>query len=130
MCLLCLSACKPKLPPDIWEKEKMIEFLVDAQLLEAKVSNQNLPKEKSDSLLACYYKKLFDYHYTTHEIWQKNNEYYRNKPEELDEIYKEVVSQLTLLESTVQSESRTRDTSQRMELKKDSLKLKRFKIQQ
>ena len=102
--VLCLSACKPSLPPDIWEKEKMIEFLVDAQLLEAKVSVKDLPKKQSDSLYARYYKELFAYYNTTQEIWVKNMEYYHNKPERMDDIYKEVISRLTLLESIKQHE--------------------------
>jgi len=103
--VLCLPACKQNLPPDIWDKEKMIEFLVDAQLLEAKVSIAELSRKQSDSLYACYYEELFAYHNTTQEIWEKNTEYYRDKPEEMDDIYKEVISRLTLLESTEQHES-------------------------
>jgi hypothetical protein len=101
---LCLLSCKPNLPPDIWEKEKMIEFLVDAQLLEAKVSIVDLSRKQSDSLYTRYYEELFAYHNTTQEIWKKNIEYYRDKPEEMDDIYKEVISRLTLLESINQHE--------------------------
>jgi len=96
----CLSACKQKLPPDIWGKEQMITFLVDAQLLEAKVSVKDLPKKESDSLYACYYEELFAYYNTTREIWEKNMNYYRDKPEEMDDIYKEIIARLTLMEST------------------------------
>jgi superfamily II DNA or RNA helicase len=123
--MLCLSSsCKQKSPPDIWEKEKMIEFLVDAQLLEAKVTTKELPKKQRDSLYARFYEELFAYHNTTQEIWQKNIEYYRDKPEEMDDIYKEVVLQLTLLESTVQHKQPNRDILER----KDSLRIKGFKM--
>ena len=98
--LLCLSACKQNLPPDIWEKEKMIEFFVDAQLLEAKISTQDLSKTQSDSLYARYYEELFTYYNTTPEIWKKNIDYYCSKPGEMDEIHKEIVARLTLIEST------------------------------
>jgi hypothetical protein len=108
--LLCLSACKQNLPPDIWEKEKMIEFLVDAQLLEAKVSTKQLSKRENDSLYACYYEELFAYHHTTQEIWEKNMKYYRNRPEEMDDIYKEIIARLTLLESTEPNERLNQDT--------------------
>jgi len=97
--VLCLSACKPKTPPDIWDKEKMTEFLVEAQLLEAKISVQELPKPQADSLYARSYEELFAFYNTTREIWQKNIEYYRDKPTEMNEIYKEVVERLTLLEN-------------------------------
>ena len=110
MLLLCLSACIQKLPPDIWEKEKMVEFLVEAQLIEAKISVEELPKKQSDSLYAYYYEELFAYHNTTQEIWKKNIEYYRDKPEEMDDIYKEVILQLTLLESTEANERSSQDT--------------------
>jgi len=103
--VLCLPACKhKKLPPDIWEKEKMIAFLIDAQLLEAKVTIKELPKNQSDSLYACYYEELFACHNTTREIWGKNTEYYRDRPEELDDIYKEIIARLTLIESMVTQE--------------------------
>jgi len=100
--MLCLPSCKQTLPPDIWEKETMIEFLVEVQLVEAKVSTSDLPKKQRDSLYTLYYEELFAYYNTTRYIWQKNIDYYRDKPEEMDDIYKEVVQQLTLLESTVQ----------------------------
>jgi hypothetical protein len=117
MLLLSLSACKQNLPPDIWKKEKMIEFLVDAQLLEAKVSTKELPKQQSDSLYACYYEELFTYHNTTQEIWKKNIEYYRDKPEEMDDIYKEIIARLTLLESTEVNERSSLDTLRQRRLK-------------
>jgi len=121
--LLSLSACQwNSLPPDIWEKEQMTEFLVEAQLVEAKVDAQELPKQQKDSLYTSSYEELFAYYNTTREIWQKNIEYYRDKPEEMDEIYKEVVLRLTLLESTVQHERTGRDTLER--------KIKEFKIRQ
>ena len=102
---LCLFSCNPKkLPPDIWEKEQMIEFLVEAQLLEAKVTTGEMSKSQSDSLYARYYEELFACYNTTLEIWQKNIEYYRDKPEEMDDIYKEVVLRLTMLESDIQHE--------------------------
>jgi hypothetical protein len=124
--LLCLSACKQNLPPDIWKKEKMIEFLVDAQLLEAKVTTKNLPKQQNDSLYACYYEELFVYHNTTLEIWSKNMDYYKDKPEELDEIYKKVVSCLTILESTVQQNRPVQDTL----MKHHSIKLRNLKTRE
>ena len=121
--LLSLSACQwNTLPPDIWEKEQMTEFLVEAQLVEAKVETKEFSKKQKDSLSACLYEELFACYNTTREIWQKNIEYYRDKPEEMDDIYKEVVLRLTLLESTVQHEQTGRDTLER--------KLKEFKIRQ
>ena len=112
--VLCLSACKQKsLPPDIWEKEKMIEFLVEAQLLEAKVSIKDLPRKQSDSLYACYYEELFACYNTTREIWKKNIEYYRDRPEEMDDIYKEIIARLTLIESTGTHEPQPQDSLKR-----------------
>ena len=122
--LLLLPSCTPPLPPDIWEKEQMTEFLIEAQLIEAKVDAKELPKKQKDSLYACFYEELFASYNTTREIWQKNIQYYRDKPEEMDEIYKEVVSRLTLMESRVQHERSERDTLGR----RDSLRLKDFKI--
>jgi hypothetical protein len=124
--LLCLSACKQSLPPDIWEKEKMIEFLVDAQLLEAKVSIEELPKKQSDSLYACYYEELFAYHNTTREIWLKNMKYYRDRPEEMDDIYKEIISRLTLLETTKVNEQQKLQLQDSLKRKKD-FKIRDFK---
>jgi len=121
MTVLCLSACKQKLPPDIWEKEQMIEFLTEALLLEAKVSTAELPKQKTDSLYNCYYEELFAYYNTTQEIWQKNIEYYKDKPRKMDDIYKEVVSRLTLLENIKPHEHQRP--------KSDSVEQKTFKIQ-
>ena len=121
--LFLLSACKwQTLPPDIWQKEQMAEFIIEAQLVKAKVDAQELPNQQKDSLYASSYEELFAYYNTTREIWQKNIEYYSEKPEEMDEIYKEVVLRLTLLESTVQHEWTERDTLER--------KIKGFKIRQ
>lgn len=101
--LLFPLACKQKsLPPDIWEKEQMTEFLFESLLLEAKVSIQELSKEQRDSLCAHYYEELFSCHNTTREIWGKNMNYYRDKQKEIDDIYKEIITRLTLLENTKQ----------------------------
>jgi len=121
MFMLFLPSCKHTLPPDIWEKETMVEFLVEAQLVEAKVSTSDLPKKQRDSLYTRYYEELFAYYNTNHEIWQKNIDYYRDKPEEMDDIYKEVVLRLTLLESTVQQKQQPNPEILK---RRDSLKLR------
>jgi len=121
MFMLCMPSCKHTLPPDIWEKETMIEFIVEAQLVEAKVLTSDLPKKQRDSLYTRCYEELFAYYNTNQVIWQKNIDYYRDKPEEMDDIYKEVVLRLTLLESTVQQQLPNGEILK----SRDSLKLRR-----
>jgi hypothetical protein len=100
--LFLIIGCEQKnTPPDIWSRETMVNFLTEAQLLEAKISIKKLPTEQRDSLYLIYYEELFAAFNTDRETWAKNMEYYKNDPETLDEIYTEVISRLNLLESEI-----------------------------
>lgn len=104
--IVLFSSCsrkKEKLPVGIWEKRQMVEFLTQAQLVEARLVTENSPLEKRDSFAEIYYNQLFTTYDTNKESWEQNLFYYRNYPDKLNEIYANVLSELSIMETELQA---------------------------
>ncbi|MDR0364944.1 MAG: DUF4296 domain-containing protein [Bacteroidales bacterium] len=92
-----------KLPPEIWDKRQMVEFLTQAQLVEAKIKNAKVSAQRQDSLSEIYYNELFTHFNTDKESWERSLQYYKKNPEKLNEIYADVLTELSLLETELQN---------------------------
>lgn len=74
------------------ERDKLITVLVDVHVAEAAM--QELPSEKRDSLGKVYYQKIFSLHGVTEADFNKSMFLIRQDPEDLEALYKEVISTL------------------------------------
>lgn len=102
-CSRVAKAKKEKLPPGVWDKEQMIEFLTQAQLVEAKAKSAKIPAKQQDSLAKIYYEELFAYFDTDKESWEYSLQYYKKNSEKLNEIYAGVQTELSLIETELQT---------------------------
>jgi len=97
ICFFIIIACDPKakIPKDVISRSKMTNILVDAYLVEAYLNN---PKtmNKSDSLLS---DTVYNYLYAIHKVKKQDVQYslrfYIEHPQLLDEIYKDVIMELS-----------------------------------
>ena len=101
-CLLVFS-CGQKptpimIPANIIQKEKMACILTDIHLEEAKVKLRSLSDSaKKDSL---NFKKIFAKDTITKQQYEESLNFYIDHPELLNNIYQEVVNELTKMQGT------------------------------
>jgi hypothetical protein len=79
---------------EILDAEKMKVILLDFHTVEANIANQKL---SGDSLAKTYrknYSSIFAKHKINAVLFKKSLHYYTNKPNELDEIYTEIIQEL------------------------------------
>ncbi len=86
------------LPEGILSKEKMIEILVDVHLAESSGDSHGFTMMQSNKLVATKYESVMRKHGTTFLQFKTSFDYYMQHPEKFDEVYQEVVNQLTALE--------------------------------
>lgn len=90
-----------RVPAAIIDKDSMVNILVDVHLAEAASDNHGLTSPQINVHMAHKYDTLFRNHHTTYPVFKDSYEYYMNHPTMLSDIYSEVVSRLTTMQSTV-----------------------------
>lgn len=104
--LLMLAACNGNnplhsRPSDVLSGDRMIPLLVDIHLTDAALKLNQPNQEQSD--LNLYYSEafapVFKKHETTPAVFNKSMKWYARNIDKLDEIYAEVITQLSTLES-------------------------------
>ena len=89
--LLALPACqRPEeapLPADLLPKEKIVQLVVDLQVLEARVENSRLSADSSRALYLVNQKEIFWKNEVTDSAFQRSYRYYSIHGKDLDEIY-------------------------------------------
>lgn len=96
--LLALGACvDPERPEDegLLDRERFTEVLLEAQLLEARVNHELVMEQLVNIPTDRYYDDLFRKHGTDREQFARTYAYYAARPEELSEIYEEIITELT-----------------------------------
>ena len=89
---------KVEVPPGILSKDKMIDVLVDVHLAEAAPMNHGITTKELNGIMVGKYDDVMKKHTITFEQFKKSFDYYLQHPDQLDEIYQEVVNRLTALE--------------------------------
>ena len=79
----------------------MADILVDVHMAEASADNRGLNSPQINLLMAAKYDSLFQKHKTTFAQFKSSYEYYLVHPDELSEIYSQVITKLTTLESKI-----------------------------
>ncbi len=105
---LLLSSCYTENKPEVKPPEKLlsediiIDILTDIQLAEGIIVNRRsskttVPKSFKDSI----YQVIFDHYQITARELNENLDYYNNDPEQMEEIYEEVLSRLSQKETEI-----------------------------
>jgi len=104
--LTLLISCTGKtnsVPSRIIPKDKMVDVLVDIHLAEAAADNHGFTKLEINLIMASKYDTVFQKHEITYEQFTSSYSYYMNHPDELSDIYSEVVNKLTTMASKVKN---------------------------
>ena len=85
-------------PEWLLEKDKMIGFLIDLHVIEAKLGRLGIKRDSIDKLFEVYEKQLFSKHQINDSIYYKSYKYYLDDVKEMKEIYVAVVDSLNVRE--------------------------------
>lgn len=101
------ASCKQqteKKPDDIWSREKFVDAMVEVQITEAFIrlgyNRSHESYRHKDSL----FKSTFDELGVSREEFERNFTYYSNRPKEMEEIYEEVIENLSTKQAELQGE--------------------------
>jgi len=99
--LLACSGNKGKPVRKILQTDEMVNILEDIHLAEAYVIDQHMSAKMSDSWLSYYYGIIYRIHDTDSAQFERSLAYYQSKPEELLELYDQVVTQLSIRQEAI-----------------------------
>lgn len=109
--ILLLSSCynthdgnKIPEPDNLIGKDKLVLVIADMEIAESTIrEKQNLGQE-IDGLQERFYLAIFQKHEITKEQFENSMAYYKQDLDELNDIYEEVITRLSMMESEVQHE--------------------------
>ena len=87
----------PNTSKDILPKDSMILILTDMHLADADAQVRNLMLDSSRALLKSNYRIIFAHYRINQQRFKKSLNYYTQRPKELDEMYAQVVNNLSKL---------------------------------
>jgi hypothetical protein len=100
----CYTENRPEVnPPDkLLSEEVIINMLTDIQLAEGIIVDQRSAKTNvSRSFKDSLYQVIFDHYQVTAQELNENLDYYNNNPEQMEDIYEEVLSRLSQKETEI-----------------------------
>jgi len=92
-------ARRTELPPYVMDKETIEKVLTDLHLIEAVLIRKQSQGLMAFDLAEIYYDSLFKKHGVSKQQFDSTIAFYSRNPGELDEIYKNVITNLSRLES-------------------------------
>ena len=94
--LLACSSSQESMPEEILSQNEFASILKEVHLAEGvfELQKTNI-KEGAQNALSNSYQKIFSSHNINETIFQKTLEYYANHPSELEEIYADVIEEIT-----------------------------------
>ncbi|MFC3559155.1 DUF4296 domain-containing protein [Pedobacter jamesrossensis] len=123
--VIMLCGCKPKIPKDIIEPEKMQKILYDIHVADGYISTILQP-DSSKKVAAAYYKGIYEKFGIDSAQYNKSMNYYYANPKDLDKIYKNISKTLESQKKTLEKV----DSLQKAKIEKariDKEKLKKAK---
>ena len=90
-------------PEDILPKEKMGNILIDIHLAELSIQVVSSPEDSLKKAISHYYDTIFKIHHITDEDFFKSFNYYLQHPDLMDEIYQEMIIEMSKRESVLKS---------------------------
>jgi hypothetical protein len=103
--LLFVSSCGEKVVTDKNKKEgilsvdKMVELMVDIQLADAAADWQGKTANEKKKKTEEYYSAVLQKHQLSREDFETSLDFYLLHPEEFEEIYKNVITELSKMQS-------------------------------
>lgn len=126
-----LSACyhinenETAKPDNLFDKQKMINILTDAQIVEGALNYNRVNRVNITELKEEYYNQVFIKYDITAYDFKQNMDYYNSKPEKLEEILNSVLVKLNqiqaLLEQKIADEKAVQDSLNNIHVQ-DSIK--------
>ncbi|WP_316839944.1 DUF4296 domain-containing protein [Pedobacter gandavensis] len=112
---LLISACKPGIPKDIIQPDKMPGVLSDIHLTDAYVAS--FPSSDSARKVASsFYKGIYKKYGIDSAVFARSMAYYNDNPKLLDEIYTSVVDDLTKQKAVITKSDSLANEKNRKEL--------------
>jgi len=110
-CLLLISSCytthddtRVSKPDNLIEKDKIVLILADVEVAESALrQKQNLGHEIGDTREA-YYHAIFTQYEVSREQFDSSMAYYKRDLETINDIYEDVLTRLSVIESEIQHE--------------------------
>lgn len=100
--LLACTSPKERIPEGILSQNEFANILKEVHLAEGVFELQKTNgKEDAQNALSNSYQTIFSSHNINETIFQKTLEYYANHPSELEEIYTDVLGELTKERTTL-----------------------------
>jgi hypothetical protein len=99
--LITLTGCihtSKKIPEGIMSQKEMVAYLIDLQLVDAKIQSLNLPEDSIKKFYGKLEQELFKKHDITDSLYIKSVSYYLYDVKGMEEIYSAVVDSLSLRE--------------------------------
>lgn len=93
-CASCSTGAPPA-PSDVLEREQFKNVLLEAQLIEARMSDDLVVARPSDRVADTLYAEMFRDRGTTKEQFQRSFTFYSADPVQMKGIYEEVITELT-----------------------------------
>lgn len=114
--IIIMSSCysthddikKPK-PENLIVREKMILILADVEIVESTLRQKQNTGQEIGSLREVYYHTVFKNHEVSKELFDSSLLYYKQDAVTMDEIYEDVITRLSLMESEAQMESKSEE---------------------
>ena len=94
MVIFSVSGCKPGIPKDIIQPDKMAMVLHDIHLTDAVVNNVGRP-DSAKMIAAAYYKGIYKKYDIDSALYSRSMAYYYDDPKTLSAIYGKVTAGLT-----------------------------------
>lgn len=108
---LALISCTQKMdkvvvpPEDLIHRDTLVNILVDLRLYEATMAyEQRQASRKLNDKKYFLYKSIINKHNITREQFERSYEFYQEDIRQMDEIYADVITKLSLLKSQVNAE--------------------------
>lgn len=94
--LLSLSACTSgEAPADILPRDRFVQVLAEAQLIEARVNREGTVEHRSNERVDGYYAELFTRQGITPEQFRRSFDHFAQDPAVLKDIYGDVIAELS-----------------------------------
>ncbi|MDP2424403.1 MAG: DUF4296 domain-containing protein [Bacteroidales bacterium] len=101
-CLACNQ--EDPLPEYVLDQQKMVEVLVDMQLIEGVLNQQQNVAPDVFNMSQIYYDSLYTKYGISHEILDSSLSYYGRRPKVLEKILEEVITALNKIELDAEQE--------------------------
>jgi len=92
-------------PENLIAREKMILILADVEIVESALRQKQNTGQEVRSIREVYYHTIFNNHEVSKEQFDSSLLYYKQDAEMMNEIYEDVITRLSLMESEAQMES-------------------------